>query len=621
MMKNSFLRLLVGMICGVVALADDGGGTRVKNEGDVAAVGDGAVVDGRIQWVEWSDAVFARAKAEKKLVLLDVVAVWCHWCHVMDEITYRDPAVVKLVQDHYIAVRVDQDARPDISNRYEDYGWPATVIFDGGAKELAKRQGYLPPKPMAAMLQAFVDDPTPGPSVQPEPVLAPAPDGGLTDAQRAAMRKLFVEAYDSKLGGWGDVHKYLNWDALEYCLTEGASGDAQFKAMAQQTLTAGLRLIDPVWGGVYQYSTDGDWEHPHFEKIMPFQAENLRIFAAAATLRGEPQWLDAARRVRGYLRDFLTSPEGAFFVSQDADLVDGEHAGEYFALDDAGRRARGIPRVDGHLYARENGLAIAGLAALYAADGDEQVLADARRAAEWVLAHRSLDGGGFRHNARDVAGPYLADTLAMGRACLALYAVTGERVWLMRAEAAARFMDARFRAPVGFATAVATKGGSLMPKPQVDENIALARFANLLGHYSGQDFARKMAEHAMRFLASPVVVEQQGYGTSGILLADREMRSEPAHFTVVGHKDDPAARALHAAILRGAPPYSRIEWLDPREGPLAHDDVQFPALPQAAAFVCANGSCSLPLMTVEKVAARLEKGREGTGSEGTSNTQ
>ena len=210
-----------------------------------------------IVWVGWSDEVFAQAKAEKKLVLLDVVAVWCHWCHVMDEITYRDPAVVKLVREHYIAVRVDQDARPDISNRYEDYGWPATVIFDAGAKELAKRQGYLPPKPMAGMLQAFVDDPTPGPSVQPEPVPAPGPEGGLTEAQRTAMRAAFLEAYDSKLGGWGDVHKYLNWDALEYCLTEGAAGDARLKAMAQQTLTA--------WGWGPDRSGVG-WSLPVFDR-------------------------------------------------------------------------------------------------------------------------------------------------------------------------------------------------------------------------------------------------------------------------------------------------------------------------------------------------------------------
>jgi len=560
-----------------------------------------------IEWQPWSDAVFARAKAEKKLVLLDVVAVWCHWCHVMDDITYRDPAVVKLVREHYIAVRVDQDARPDISNRYEDYGWPATVVFDAAGKELAKRQGYLPPQPMAGMLQAFVDDPTPGPSVQAEPVIAPAEGTALTEAQRAGMREAFLGAYDAQLGGWGDVHKYLNWDALEYCLTEGANGDARVKEMARQTLTGGLRLIDPVWGGVYQYSTDGDWEHPHFEKIMPFQAENLRVFAMAATLRHEPQWLEPARKIHGYLRDFLLSPEGAFYVSQDADLVDGEHGGEYFVLDDAGRRARGVPRIDRHLYARENGLAITGLAALYAADGDDAVLVEARRAVEWVMARRALQGGGFRHDEQDAAGPYLADTLAMGRAFLALYTVTAERAWLGRAEEAAQFIEAKFRAPLGYATAVGTSGAPFDPKPQVDENIAFARLANLLHHLTGKDAWRQAAEHAMQYLASPVVVAQQGYGTSGILLADRELRTTPAHLTIVGHKDDAAAQALFRTALRGAPPSSRIEWLDVREGPLPHNDVPFLEMPRAAAFLCAGATCSLPMSAPEKLADKLAR--------------
>src|SRR5438105_2809696 len=83
-----------------------------------------------IHWEPWSQEIFARAKKENKFVLLDVEAVWCHWCHVMDEQTYSDPEVARLLNDKYIAVRVDQDSRPDLSSRYEDYGWPATVVFD-----------------------------------------------------------------------------------------------------------------------------------------------------------------------------------------------------------------------------------------------------------------------------------------------------------------------------------------------------------------------------------------------------------------------------------------------------------------------------------------------------------
>ena len=189
-------------------------------------------------------------------MLLDLGAGWCHWCHDMDEVTYADPQVIALLRGKYLAARVDADARPDLANRYEDYSWPATVVFKWNGSELAKRRGNLPPNPMAAMLQAFIDDPTPGPSVEPEPVVAANADAALTAGQRAAARKLFLDAYDAARGGWGDVHKYLNWDALKYCLTEGAGGDAALEKMARQTLTAGRKLIDPVWGGVWQYSTD-----------------------------------------------------------------------------------------------------------------------------------------------------------------------------------------------------------------------------------------------------------------------------------------------------------------------------------------------------------------------------
>jgi uncharacterized protein YyaL (SSP411 family) len=207
------------------------------------------------------------------------------------------------------------------------------------------------------------------------------------------------------------------------------AGDEGAAKMARETLAASRRLIDPAWGGLYQYSDSGDWDHPHFEKLAQFQAEGMRVFAQAYALWRDPADLEAARAIRRYARSFLRSPDGAFYVSQDADLVAGEHAGEYFALDDAGRRARGVPRVDTHLYARESGWMTQGLVALYAASGDAAALDEALAAARWIVANRALPGGGFAHDvprgdrrrddATDAAGPYLGDTIAAGRAFLA----------------------------------------------------------------------------------------------------------------------------------------------------------------------------------------------------------
>jgi uncharacterized protein YyaL (SSP411 family) len=90
-----------------------------------------------IHWTTWSDDLFERARREHKFVLLDLEAVWCHWCHVMDQNTYSEPEVVALIGRKYIAVKVDQDSRPDISSRYEDWGWPATIVFGPDGKASA----------------------------------------------------------------------------------------------------------------------------------------------------------------------------------------------------------------------------------------------------------------------------------------------------------------------------------------------------------------------------------------------------------------------------------------------------------------------------------------------------
>src|SRR5580704_5768169 len=299
--------------------------------------------DHRIAWRPWSDSVFAQAKIAGRFVLLDLGTVWCHWCHVMEEVTYRDPAVINLVGQRYLAVRVDADARPDLSNRYEDYGWPATIVFNGDGTEIVKRRGYLPPGQMASMLQAIIDDPSPGPSGVVEPPLVAGGEIALGSGRQTALRQLLLDSYDHTNRGWGTSQKFLDWDTIEYCLAEMQRGDQTFERMARETLAAQLNLLDPAWGGVYQYSTDGDWQHPHFEKIMQMQAEDLRIYALAYALWHDDSYLQAANRIWGYLKSFLTSPEGAFYASQDADLVDGRHGGEYFELGDSDRESAVCP--------------------------------------------------------------------------------------------------------------------------------------------------------------------------------------------------------------------------------------------------------------------------------------
>jgi uncharacterized protein len=575
---------------------------------------------GKLPWQPWSDKVFSDAKRENRFVLLDLEAVWCHWCHVMDANTYSDATVIRLLNARYIVVKVDQDSRPDLSNRYEDYGWPATVVFDGDGHEIVKRQGYLAPDEMASMLQAIIDDPSPGPSVQAAPKLEFPASAILSAAVRGELEKNYLSGYDTKNGSWGTDQKLLDWDSVEYSMVLARrNGDKQAEHMARQTLDEQQQLLDPAWGGVYQYSTDGTWDSPHFEKIMQMQAENLRIYSLAYAQWQDPAYLHAAQEIRRYLKTFLTSPEGAFYTSQDADLIEGHHSADYFALDDAHRRAQGVPRVDKHSYARENGWAINGLVALYAATGDEAVRKDAVRATNWVVLHRALPGGGFRHGAADVNGPYLGDTIAMERAFISLYGATGDRQWLKHAEAAMTFIDANFRDAqgAGYDSSKSPTDHSYKPHPERDENVAVVREANLLAHFTGDAEDRQIAQRAMRYVAADPIVYR--LPASSALLADYELANPPLHLTIVGAHTDPISAGLFLQALSYPANYKRLEWWDPGEGvagKLPNPDVQYPALKQPAAFVCTNRTCSPPIFKPADLHTKIDKLLAATAGNG-----
>ncbi len=566
-----------------------------------------------LKWQPWSETLFQQAEREKRFVILNLHATWCHWCHVMEEQTYRDPKVIALLKAKYLTVEVDADARPDLANRYEDYGWPATIVFNTNGREIVKRRGYIPPREMASMLQAIIDDPSPGPSVEPEGDIAFAKEAALPAALRTELEQALAAGYDQKRGSWGTRQKYLDWDNLEYCLTRALAGDAEAERMARQSLTAQLQLIDPAWGGIYQYSGEGDWKHPHFEKLIQFQAENLRVYALAYALWGDPAFLQTAENIRGYVKSFLASPDGAFYVSQNADLIDGKHAENYFELGDAARRKLGVPRVDTHVYSRENGWMIHGLAALYRASGQPEVLREAERAAEWIAEHRFLPGGGFRHDDADAAGPFLGDTLYMAQAFLDLYSITGERKWLQRAEEGAAFITQHFTSGVheqaGLISSDVNRPMIPPATPQYDENVTAARFANLLFRYTQKPAHRALAECALRYLATPEIARDRRAFAGGVLLASAECAAEPLHVTVVGARSHPLARELFLTALRAPIAYKLTDWLDIAQGKLPYQDLEFPKLPTAAAFLCAHGACSAPIKDAAELSKRLPRAK------------
>ncbi len=566
-----------------------------------------------LNWQKFEPALFDRAAKEDKYILLHMAAVWCHWCHVMEGTTYRDADVQKKIAEKFIAVRVDQDADPALSYRYENWGWPATIMLDKDGNEIFKRRGYIPPELFNRLLAAVIEDPSALPDANAGAAVDPNAVA-LSADRRAKTEALMLQAYDKEHGGFGSTHRYIHGDTVEWAIERGRplqrNTDVEtWRGVVAKTLAGSRRIMDPVWGGLFQYSDKLDWSGPHFEKLLNIQRDGMRAYVLAYQVTRNEADLASAKDIARWLMDFMRSPEGAFYTSQDADAGK-EHGDVFYARSDAERRAGAQPPIDRNLYARENGWAIASIAALYDVTGEKPLIDAAQKAFDWTLANRRAPHGGFGHGRAADDDTHLGDTLAMAEAALALYRSTAERRYIKIAAELADVIARDHRDPMGGYMVrqpdPGAKGVLARPVKQLDENVATVRLFNLLSRNLGSPSYRAAAEHGMRYLIS---LAEDDLVVPGALLADRELGREPAHVTIVGRKNDPAAQSLYAAARTYPTRYLRIEWFDAREGPLPASDIEYPEMPQAAAFACANGACSIPVFDageVHRIAAKVD---------------
>ncbi len=492
-----------------------------------------------LAWAPLEAATFARAKAEHRLVVVDGSAEWCHWCHVMEATSYHDPSVRKVLDESFIAVKVDVDSRPDFEERYGAWGWPATVLLTADGKELGKYRGYLDPERFLDILRTAVAGAG----------SAAAPDGAAVaaeemrplspvelDAARARAEKQLDEYWDPRLGGWGVRQKApLAWENA-WALSRAAAGDRVAQGRALLSLDAQTALVDPVWGGVSQYSTDGDWKHPHHEKLLPVQTGAIAGYAGAYALTHDPRWLAAAQKVRGFVDAFLRAPDGAFLVTMDADLNAHEPPGSgkpyvagnaYYALDDAHRRALGVPRVDASEYGRENGLGIDAYVALYEASGDVTALEAARKAAARVLATHGDPARGVTHGTPpDDAGRmrFLADSAALGFGLVRLYGATKDPATLAAAQALADFLLRDLYDPRGGGFVASTPdpnavGVFATPRKPFEHDVMAVRFLERLDRVAPDPRYAPAVARTLALLTKPESVEARGRFVGDLLLA------------------------------------------------------------------------------------------------------
>jgi uncharacterized protein len=317
-----------------------------------------------VAWQEWGEEAFARAAAEDKPILLDIGAVWCHWCHVMDRESYENAETAKLINEHFVAVKVDRDERPDVDTRYQaavsaisgQGGWPLTAFLTPEGKPYFGGT-YFPPQDqhgrpgfqrvLMTMAEAFykqrdeVND-SAG-SVMAAIEHNESFMGRAGNPGPELVAKLVASAlkqFDARSGGFGSQPKFPHSGAIDLLLdvasrvshagSESTAEAAKNAAMVTLQKMSKGGIYDHLAGGFHRYSVDERWVVPHFEKMSYDNSELLKNYVHAFQTFVEPECSRVAREMIGWIDAWLSDRErGGFYASQDADFSL-EDDGDYF---------------------------------------------------------------------------------------------------------------------------------------------------------------------------------------------------------------------------------------------------------------------------------------------------
>jgi uncharacterized protein len=316
-----------------------------------------------IRWHEWGTEAFEEAKRENKPILLDIGAVWCHWCHVMDRESYDDPEIAQIVNERFVAIKVDRDERPDIDSRYQvavqavsgQGGWPLTAFLTPDGKPFYGGT-YFPPqdhygRPSFRRVLLSISDAYREKNAD---VLEQAGlvegaikhsesfSGKAGDFSPKVIQEIVESAlkmFDERNGGFGSAPKFPHASVIDLLIDQWARTGEEASPPKNQlfhvfttTLEKMARggVYDQLAGGFHRYSVDERWIVPHFEKMSYDNSELLKNYVRAYQVTKNEFFAEVARDIICWMDEWLSDREhGGFYASQDADIsLDDD--GDYF---------------------------------------------------------------------------------------------------------------------------------------------------------------------------------------------------------------------------------------------------------------------------------------------------
>jgi len=640
-----------------------------------------------VDWWPWGPQALAEAQRASKPILLSVGYAACHWCHVMAHESFEDDATAAVMNELFVNIKVDREERPDIDHIYmsalhhlgEQGGWPLTMFLTPAGEPVWG--GTYFPKTSRFGRPAFVDvlrevarlfRDEPGKIDQNRAALmerlaeAARPAGQVTLGERElnSAATALARAFDPVNGGFRGAPKFPQCSMLEALWRAGLrTRDTRFFATVELTLSrmSDGGIYDHLGGGFSRYSVDDKWLVPHFEKMLYDNAQLLELLALAHAHSGNPLLATRARETVAWLAREMTTGEGAFSASLDADSegeegkfyvwspaeieqVLGKDDAAIFArhydvtpegnfeghtilnrlkrepTDDAtegrlaamrakllaarGHRVR--PGLDDKVLADWNGLMITGLVNAGVVLGEPEWIGMARHAFEFI-ARDMARGDRLGHSWRDgrLLFPGLSsDFAAMIRAALALHEAIGEGAFLDRAVAWQLALDRHYADAQGggwFLTADDAEGLVVRPKSTTDDALPNA---NGLAAQNLLRLAVFTGDDQWRHQADALFdallpgAAENLYSHLSLLNA-LDLRLRAAEIVVTGE-----GRELIAAALK-VPYLERMVLRAPSADALPQNHparAKVASAPAGAAFVCVGETCSLPVMQPDQLA-------------------
>jgi len=633
-----------------------------------------------VDWQPWDEGALDEARSKDKPILLSIGYAACHWCHVMERESFEDELIAKKMNEQFVCIKVDREERPDIDAVYMDAvqamtghgGWPMTMFlspngtpFYGGT--------YFPPEPRhglpaftqvldavsdayrtrrdevvsegTRLMAQIAEQTSPRPSSEP-----------LTNSLLSHAVHHLSSSFDPAQGGFGTAPKFPQAPVLEFVLSSASLDLGRSQEMIDVTLDRMAKggIYDQIGGGFSRYSVDPNWLVPHFEKMLYDNAQLARIYLRAWQLRKRPLYRRVAQETLGYLIRDMSSPDGAFYASEDADSegIEGRFyvwtfeefmqlapaASAYYGVTPAGnfeglniltaasdeppgearaallaaRSRRERPARDEKILASWNALCITALAEAGAAFEQDALIEAASRCCRFVL-DRMVLGGRLQHVFKDGVAKVpamLEDYAYLTEALLTLWEITFEPAWATDALRLTEQMIDLFwdQDSVGMFTTAKDHEKLILRQKEVVEsatpapNAVAAIVMQKLAILFDRPDLTKRADDILRLAHTYMARAPQATGT--FLCALGFHLSTPKELVVLGNANDPSTKALLREVWSRYIPHKVLAGGPPGiDSPLLEGKAPLDGRPTA--FVCENYSCNAPVTTAEELAVQL----------------